>query len=231
MGNRWAFNVRVWWTLDDAVMRLLDVIGTVVFAISGATLGVRRRVDLFGVLVLACVTATAGGVMRDLLMGDTPPVAISDWKPLTIAAISGLVTFYFEPTIGKLRSPVQVFDAAGLAVFAVAGTEKALVHGIPIGSAVLLGLISAVGGGVVRDIMTAQVPSVLRSEIYAVAAIAASVIVVFAHLASWESPARVPIAVATGFLLRMIAIRRAWSLPTSPYAPKEPPPPPSSASG
>ncbi len=210
--------------MNDTMMRLLDVIGTVVFAISGATLGVRRRMDLFGVIVLACVTATAGGVMRDLLVGTTPPFAIANWKPLTLAACAGLLTFYFEPLVGKLKSPVQVFDAAGLGVFAVAGTQQALDHDLSFGSSVLLGLISAIGGGVVRDIMTAQVPNVLRAEIYAVAALTASVIIAGAHHLQMASTAAVPFAVAACFLLRLVAIRRAWNLPASRHAPKDPPP-------
>lgn len=204
------------------MMGLLDVIGTVVFAISGATLGVRRRMDLFGVLVLACVTASAGGIMRDLLVGATPPFAIAHWRPLTIALISGVFTFYFEPAIERLKSPVQIFDAAGLGVFAVTGTQKALDHDLTFGSSVLLGLISAIGGGVVRDIMTAQVPSVLRAEIYAVAALTASAIIAGADLLDVRTPAVVPGAVAACFLLRMVAIRRSWHLPPSRHAPKEP---------
>jgi len=176
------------------------------------------------VLVLACVTATAGGVMRDLLVGATPPFAIAHWRPLTIAASAGLVTFYFEPIIGRLKSPVQVFDAAGLGVFAVAGTQKALDYDLSFGSSVLLGVISAIGGGVVRDLMTAQVPNVLRAEIYAVAALTASVIIAGAHQLQLRSTAVVPVAVAACFLLRLVAIRRAWHLPASRHAPRDPPP-------
>lgn len=209
--------------MDEAVIRALDIIGTAAFAISGASLGVRRRMDLFGVLVLAAVTATAGGVMRDLLVGAIPPVAIADWKPFSLAVGSGLFTFYFKPLVRRLRSPVLIFDAAGLAVFAVVGTEKALIHGVPFGSAVLLGLISAVGGGVVRDLMTAQVPTVLRAEIYAVAALAASVIVAAGEALDLSPKLSVPVALLTATLLRLVSIRREWSLPTSRHAPADPP--------
>lgn len=208
--------------MDETVIRILDVIGTAAFAISGASLGVRRRMDLFGVLVLAGVTATAGGVMRDLLVGAIPPVAIADWKPLTIAVVSGLFTFYFKPLVARLRHPVLIFDAAGLAVFAVAGTEKALARGVPFGSSVLLGLISAIGGGVVRDLMTAQVPNVLRAEIYAVAALAASLIVALGATLELSPRLIVPVALMTAFLLRIVSIRREWSLPTSRHAPRDP---------
>lgn len=207
--------------MDETVLRILDFIGTVAFAISGASLGVRRRMDLFGVLVLAAVTATAGGVMRDLLIGETPPAAIADWKPLTVAIASGLFTFYFKPLLRKLRSPVLIFDAAGLAVFAVVGTKKALVHGVPFGSAVVLGLISSIGGGLVRDLMTAQTPTVLRSEIYAVAALTASVVVAGGSVLKLSPRLAVPTALISAFVLRVIAIRRMWNLPTSPYAPKD----------
>lgn len=209
--------------MDETVLRVLDAIGTVAFAISGASLGVRRRMDLFGVLVLAAVTATAGGVTRDLLVGATPPLAIADWKPVTVAIVSGLFTFYFKPLISRLRSPVLIFDAAGLAVFAVVGTQKAIVHGVPFGSSVLLGLISAIGGGVVRDVMTAQVPTVLRSEIYAVAALTASLLTAGGYALKLAPRLVVPAALIAAFVLRVIAIRREWRLPTSRYAPKDPP--------
>lgn len=212
--------------MDDTLLRLLDTIGVVAFAISGATLGVRRRLDLFGVLVLGAVTATAGGVMRDILMGAMPPTAVADWRPLTTAGLAGLATFYFEPVISRFKSPVQLFDAAGLGVFAVVSTQKALVHGIPVASAMLLGVIGAVGGGAVRDVMTAQVPNVLRAEIYAVAALVGTAFVAVADTLEWESPAITPAAVLAVFLMRVVAIRRAWSLPTSPHRPNEPPPPP-----
>ena len=207
--------------MDETLLRVLDFLGTVAFAISGASLGVRRRMDLFGVLVLAAVTATAGGVMRDILVGEIPPVAIADWRPLTAAIIAGLFTFYFKPLLRMLRSPVLMFDAAGLAAFAVVGTQKALLHGVPFGSAVLLGVISAVGGGLIRDLMTAQVPTVLRSEIYAVAALTASLVIAGGSVLRIAPRIAVPVALIAAFLLRVIAIRREWNLPTSPYAPKD----------
>ncbi|HLT28440.1 MAG TPA: trimeric intracellular cation channel family protein [Myxococcaceae bacterium] len=207
--------------MDETVLRVLDFLGTVAFAISGASLGVRRRMDLFGVLVLATVTATAGGITRDILVGEIPPAAIADWKPITVAIASGVFTFYFKPLLRKLRSPVLMFDAAGLAAFAVVGSQKALLHGVPFGSAVLLGIISAIGGGLVRDLMTAQVPTVLRSEIYAVAALTASVIVAGGSVLEFSPRLAVPTALISAFVLRVIAIRREWNLPTSPYAPKD----------
>ena len=208
-------------SMSDTVLRILDAVGTVAFAISGASLGVRRHMDLFGVLVLATVTATAGGVMRDVLVGEIPPLAIADWKPVTVAVVAGLLTFYFKPIVRAFRSPVLVFDAAGLAVFAVVGTQKALERDIPFGSAVLLGIVSAIGGGLVRDLMTAQVPTVLRAEIYAVVALAASLIIATGDALQVSPRIVVPVALVSAFLLRLVAIRRTWNLPKSRPAPEE----------
>src|SRR4051794_1533596 len=104
---------------------LLDLVGTFVFALSGAVAAVRRGLDLFGVLVLSSVAATTGGISRDLLIGDVPPAALVDWRYLVISLSAGILTFYWLPAIDRLRHPVQLFDAAGLALFAVSGAQKA----------------------------------------------------------------------------------------------------------
>src|SRR5450830_1282207 len=129
----------------------LDLIGTFVFALSGAAAGIRRRLDLFGVLVLSFVAATSGGIVRDLLIGATPPAAISDWRYLAVSILAGLVIFFWYPIINRLRSPVLFFDSVGLALFCVAGAQKALVFGLAPGMAALLGMLTGIGGGIARD--------------------------------------------------------------------------------
>jgi uncharacterized membrane protein YeiH len=197
------------------LVRTLDLIGTIVFAISGAALGVQRGMDLFGVLVLAFVTAVFGGITRDVLIGAVPPVAIASWHSLGLAVVAGLLVFYFHKLLDRLQHPVQFFDAAGLGVFAVAGTQKALDHGINWPMAAVLGMISGIGGGMARDVLTAQVPTVLRADIYAVAALAAALVVVVGAAA--ELP---PVAVAFAGItlcvfLRLMALYRGWKLPVA----------------
>src|SRR3954465_4744933 len=125
----------------------LDFVGTFVFALSGAVAAVRRELDLFGVLVLSFVAASTGGILRDVLIGAIPPATLVDWRYLVIAVTAGILTFYCPPLIRKLQSPVQLFDAAGLALFAVTGTQKALLYGLDAPMAALLGMLTGIGGG------------------------------------------------------------------------------------
>lgn len=191
----------------------LDLVGTFVFALAGATAGVRRQLDIFGVLVLSFVTASAGGVARDLLIGAVPPAALVDWRYFATAMLAGLVTFLWYPTIERLRTPVRMFDAAGLALFAVSGAEKSLAFGLHPFAAALLGMLTGIGGGMLRDMLLAEVPAVLRSDLYAVAALAGAGVVVIGAQGAWPDA---PTAVAGAllcFALRMFAIRYAWHLP------------------
>lgn len=195
----------------------LDLIGTFVFAISGATVGVRHRLDLFGVLVLSFAAAVSGGIVRDVLIGATPPTALVGWHYLGISCLAGLITFFRYEDIEKLRNPVQIFDALGLALFAVTGASKALAFGLGPVSATLLGMLSGIGGGIVRDILVAKTPAVLRSELYAVAALGgASVIVIGNALALPELPVLI-VSVSLCFGLRFMAIRYGWRLPVAAF--------------
>jgi uncharacterized membrane protein YeiH len=204
---------------------VLDLIGTFVFALSGAAAGVKERLDLFGVLVLSFAAASAGGIMRDLLIGAVPPAAISDWRYLAVSILAGLVVFFWFPRserLRKLRNLVLIFDAAGLAVFAVAGTQKALGYGLnPLMSA-LLGMLTGIGGGMLRDLLLAEIPTVLRSELYAVAALAGAVVVVAGHVLNFPPTAMAIAGAALCFGIRLVAIRRGWRLPVAdlPQRPK-----------
>ena len=193
----------------------LDIVGVFVFALSGGLVAVKKRFDLFGVIVLACAAALGGGIVRDLLIGDIPPVGISDWRLLTAATLGGLVTFLFHPGVERITRFVRVLDAAGLAAFAVAGSLKAVTTpGVSPIAAILVGVITAVGGGVVRDLLAGQVPEVLRRELYAVPAmIGAIIIVVVAQLGAlqdWVLWA----AVALVFTIRMLAVHLDLNAPT-----------------
>ncbi|MDR3534334.1 MAG: trimeric intracellular cation channel family protein [Rhodopila sp.] len=189
--------------------------GTFVFALSGALLGVRHGMDLFGVLVLAFVTAVSGGIMRDVLIGAIPPESVANWHALAIAVVAGLMVFRFSDLLERLRNPVQFFDAAGLGVFAVAGTQKALDHGLTPPMAAVLGMLTGIGGGMVRDVLMARVPVVLRSEIYAVAALAGAGVVVAGNLAGLPPAATTLPGAGLCVFLRMMAIYRGWKLPVA----------------
>ena len=191
----------------------LDFVGTFVFALSGAVAAVRRELDLFGVLVLSFVAASTGGILRDVLIGAVPPATLVDWRYLVIAVSAGLLTFYCPPLIQKLRNPVQLFDAAGLALFAVTGAQKALVYGLDAPMAALLGMLTGIGGGIARDVLLRDIPVVLRAELYAVAALAGASIVVIGD-ALGTPPAATTLAGAAVCLgVRLGSLYWGWHLP------------------
>src|SRR5574338_367760 len=168
--------------LVDTLLVAFDLGGTFVFALSGATAGVKHRLDLFGVLVLSFAAGNSGGIARDLLIGAVPPAAIHDWRYIAVSILAGLITFCWYRIINRLSSPVLVFDAAGLALFAVVGAGKALTfHAGPV-AATLLGMLTGIGGGMVRDILVREIPTVLRTELYAVAALVGSAVVVLGRM-------------------------------------------------
>lgn len=207
------------------LLRLLDLGGTFVFALSGAVLGVRQRFDLFGVLVLSFVAATSGGVLRDVLIGAIPPAAIADGTALLVALLAGILAFFAFPWLERLQKPVRLFDAVGLALFAVAGTQKALAHGLDPAVAAVLGMITGIGGGMVRDLLAGQVPAVLHSDLYAVAALFGAGIVAYGPFLSLPPEAAALGGAAACMFLRVMAIYRGWHLPVARfgYPPKDPP--------
>ena len=194
---------------------VLDLVGTFVFAISGASAGVMRRLDLFGILVLSFVAGNFGGITRDILIGSVPPAAISDWRYLAVSLLAGLITFYWYSAVDRLHSPVLVFDAAGLALFAVSGAQKALAFGLDPVMAALLGMLTGVGGGMVRDILVADIPTVLRADLYAIAALAGAAVVVIGDLMHLSPTATTIVGALLCFGLRLMAIHRGWHLPVA----------------
>lgn len=194
---------------------LLDLLGTFAFAISGATLGVRKRLDFFGVMVLAFAAATAGGVARDTMLGATPPIALADWRYLAVSAVAGVTVFFGYEQVERMRNPVQLFDAVGLSLFAVTGAAKALAFGLGGTGAVLLGMLSGIGGGIVRDVLVAEVPAVLHRELYAVAALLGAACVVAGVALGFPPGPSTVAGAALCFVLRFLAIRRGWQLPVA----------------
>jgi uncharacterized membrane protein YeiH len=205
----------------DKLPIVLDLTGTFVFALSGALAGTKRGLDLFGVMVLSFAAGNSGGITRDLLIGAVPPGAVGDWRYLGVSLIAGLVTFYSSPLIVRMSNAVLVFDAAGLALFAVAGSSKALSFGLNPVMATVLGMVTGIGGGMARDVLLAEIPTVLRADLYAVAALAAAAIVVIGHMLQLPVAAVTAVALISCFLLRVMAIRRGWRLPVAKVAERQ----------
>lgn len=174
---------------------------------------VRHRLDLFGILVLSLAAATFGGMARDVLIGAVPPAALSDWRYIAVSLLAGLIIFFRHPTSSRLRTPVLILDGAGLALFAVSGALKALAFGVAPVPAIMLGVLTGVGGGVARDILVAEIPTVLRAELYAVAALAGATVVVIGRALHFPSIPVTAAAAALCFGLRFMAIRHGWRLP------------------
>ena len=203
---------------------MLDLIGTFVFALSGAVVGVKRRLDIFGVLVISFAAGSAGGIMRDLLIDSVPPAAIRDWRYVAASTLAGLVIFIWFPRtqrLSRVRNFVLLFDAAGLGLFAVSGTQKALGYGLNPAVAPLLGMLTGIGGGMLRDLLVAEIPNVLRSDLYAVAALAGALVVVIGQQLHISPTLTAIVGALICFSLRLIAIRRGWQLPVAYASPDE----------
>ena len=192
----------------------LDLAGTAVFAISGAAVGVKHRLDVFGVCVLAFVAGNAGGVLRDVLIGAVPPVALGGWQYVTVSLLAGVITFLWHPRLERVHRPVLIFDAAGLGLFSVSGTQKALAYGLNPLIAALLGMLTGIGGGMLRDVLVREIPTVLRKDLYAVAAFAGASVVVAGQLLHLPPAATTIGGAALCFAIRLVAIGRGWGLPT-----------------
>lgn len=194
------------------MLLVLDLLGVAVFAASGALAAVHARLDVFGVIVLATVTALGGGIVRDVLLG-VPPATLRQWPYLAVPAVVALVVFRWHPAVARLRRGVQLADAFGLALFVVTGTSVALAAGAPAITATLVGVLTGVGGGVLRDVLLNEIPTVLRREIYALAAVGGAVVVVAGDAAGLPT---LPVALGAAVLVagvRVLALWRRWNAP------------------
>ncbi|MEU2439862.1 trimeric intracellular cation channel family protein [Streptomyces rubradiris] len=200
---------------SPSVQHTLDVIGIFVFAISGALLAVRKNFDVFGIAVLAEVTALGGGLFRDLVIGAVPPAAFTDLGYFVTPLVATLVVFFLHPHVERIQAAVLVFDAAGLGLFCVSGTTKAYSYGLGLTASATLGLATAVGGGVLRDVLANEVPSLLRwdRDLYAVPAIVGSAMVVLCIRFDTLTPLTSGFAALTAFVLRLLAMRFHWRAP------------------
>lgn len=197
-----------------ALYTFLDLAGTFVFAISGAVAAKQRGLDMFGICAIVFTVACGGGIIRDLCIGAIPPAGFTNWRYLVAAIISTGMTIGLYPLVQRLNHPVIFFDALGLSLFAVTGAQKSLAYGHNSEVAVLLGITTAVGGGVMRDILLNRVPIILEKEIYASAALVGALIVVAGNYFKWFSSDWVSIiALIVCFVLRLLALRYRWNLP------------------
>lgn len=201
-------------TMRRHVVLFADLAGTVVFAIEGAHAAIRAGLDLLGVLVLSFVVALGGGIIRDLLIGATPPSAIRDWRYSMLAFVAGLMAFLLHLQVESVpKALLTTLDAAGLALFAVAGAEKALEFNIHPFIATLMGAMTGCGGGVIRDMLLARVPMVLVADIYASAAWVGAAVVVVARRVGCSPAVAAGMGFVACFVLRMAAVRFGWQLP------------------
>ncbi len=201
--------------MDDSLIFALNLAGTFAFGLSGGTVAVRKRMDLFGVLVLSVATGLGGGIMRDLILGHAPPATLVDWRFLATAALAGLVVFLDYRQVVHWARFIIAFDAAGLAIFTVTGTTIALNGGLGAVPAVLLGMLTGVGGGVVRDILAGEIPLVLKSEVYAVASLLGGIIIIVASEAQALGVVSETLAAVAVFGLRMVSVWRGWRIPVA----------------
>ncbi len=197
-----------------ALYNFLDLAGTFVFAISGATAARQRGLDLFGICAIAFTVACGGGIIRDICIGAIPPAGLTHWPYLATSLIATAMTVGLYPLVQRLNHPVLFFDALGLSLFAVTGAQKSLAFGHNAEVAVLLGITTAVGGGVLRDVLLNRIPLILEKEIYASAALLGALIVVLGNYTQWLPRDWVSLlAIVVCFSLRLLALRYHWNLP------------------
>ena len=192
---------------------VIELIGLVAFAASGALAAVRARLDVFGVVVMGLTTALGGGIIRDVLLGIHPPTTLRSWPYLLTAAVTGIIVFFFHPQVARLRRAVLLADAVGLGVFVTAGTTTALQHQVPAYTACLIGMTVGIGGGAIRDVLLREIPMVLRKEIYAVAALAGAVVVPITAYFGLPDLWGTVIGSALVVAIRLIALWRHWNAP------------------
>ena len=199
--------------VDSPLLVTFELVGIFVFAISGALVAVRKELDIFGVIVLAGATGLGGGFLRDVLIGATPPGALDDWRYLCVPVAAGVTTFVFHPTLGRMERVVSIFDAAGIALFCVTGALKALDYGLSPLPAALMGMLTGIGGGILRDLLASRVPVIFSSELYATPALAGAAWAVLAHEQGWSLAVVALPAMVVCFGWRVLAITRNWRAP------------------
>jgi uncharacterized membrane protein YeiH len=208
---------------DPTLILVLNLAGTFIFGLSGGLAAVRAKLDLFGIIVLAAVVGLAGGITRDLLIG-TPPATFRDWRYLAAAGAAGLVCYFGRPALERIQRSVLVFDAVGLGLFCVTGATKALDWGIGPVPATLLGAITGIGGGILRDVLLREVPTVLRHDLYAIPALLGAGVLVAAQEAGSDNPVFPALGAALCIGVRLAGLRYGVNVPIAPSERHDEPP-------
>jgi uncharacterized membrane protein YeiH len=192
-----------------------DLVGVAVFAASGASAAIAKRLDLFGVAFVGFVAALGGGIVRDLVIGSVPPLAFADWRYPVTAVVASVAVFRLHPQLSRLRRTVLLLDAAGLGLFTATGTLKALAAGVPPVGACLIGMLTAIGGGLARDLLTGEIPVVLQRDIYAMVSLGGAILVTIFHALGLAGPFPLAIAALLMTGVRLLALYRRWSAPVA----------------
>ncbi len=202
---------------ESSLFLALDLAGTFAFALNGALTAIRvARLDVVGVVTLGMITALGGGILRDILLGSLPPATFNDWRYLAVAAAGSLIAFGFGRGLDRLAKPILVLDAAGLSLFAISGASKALDFGLGPVQAVILGAITAVGGGTLRDVLIGRIPVVLRSELYAIPALLGALVVAITGSVGAYGVAAAVGGAALCFAVRLLGVRFQLNAPSPP---------------
>lgn len=210
---------------DPSLLLVLDLVGTFAFALNGALVAMRAaNVDIVGVVTLGLITGVGGGIIRDVLLGATPPATFVDWRYLAVATVGGLLAFLFSRGLSRFTGPIDVLDAAGLSLFAVAGAVKALELGAGPVQAIILGTVTGVGGGTVRDVLVGRVPSVLTGGMYAIPAAVGASVAVLGSGGDLTGVDGVPavLGAVVCFAIRTASLRYGWDAPRPPGAAQAP---------
>ena len=192
-----------------------DLVGVAVFAASGASAAIAKRLDLFGVAFVGFVAALGGGILRDLVIGAVPPLAFADWRYAVTAVVASIAVFRLHPQLNRLRRTVLLLDASGLGLFTATGTLKALAAGVPPVGACLIGMLTAIGGGLARDLLTGEIPVVLQRDIYAIVSLGGAILITIFHSLGLSGPFPLVIAALLMTGLRLLALYRRWSAPVA----------------
>lgn len=204
-------------TTEAVLLLLLDLLGTFAFALNGALTAARiARLDIIGVVTLGMITALGGGIIRDMLLDDLPPATFQDWRYLAVAASGAFIAFIFSKYLARLTGPIEILDAVGLSFFAVTGASKAMEFGLGPAQAIILGTITGVGGGTIRDTLVGRIPSVMSEGLYAIPALIGATITVIAMLTDLYGVAAAIIAAVVCWLLRVVGIHFKLNAPYVP---------------
>ncbi|MFC7448266.1 trimeric intracellular cation channel family protein [Rhodococcus daqingensis] len=195
------------------LIEVLELVGVVAFAASGALVGVSKRLDIFGVCLLGVFTAIGGGVIRDVLLDIHPPTSLNTWPNFTTALVTSLVVFFLHSAVSRLRREILVLDAVGMGLFASSGAAIALTAGASGQAACLIGATTAIGGGVLRDVLVNELPLLLHRDLYAVPALIGSTVVVACSGFGLASNVGLVVGTVSASTIRLLALWRHWNLP------------------